>query len=80
MSIVPRRLRAEAVPLSVPFGVQVMDTLSTLPKIICICVERLSTLSSIGGGYRGKIFFAPHGLGGHFGGACKGGGVDTLRR
>ena len=29
MSIVPRRLRAEAVPLSVPFGVQVMDIVST---------------------------------------------------
>ena len=31
-------------------------------------------------GMQGQNFFAPHGLGGHFGGLVRGEGVDTLRR
>ena len=80
MSIVPCRVRAEAAPLSVPFGAQVMDILSTLPKEFTLTWKDYPHLPSIGGGYRGKIFFAPHGLGGHFGGLVRGEGVDTLRR
>ena len=80
----PRRLRAEAVPLSVPFGAQVMDNISTLPKEFASALKDYPHSPALAGATGSNFFLLPTDWGGISGGVVRGEGLtpctDELRR
>ena len=68
MSIVPCRVRAEAAPLSVPFGAQVMDIVSTYANQNDISWKDYPHFLALAGDAGAKFFCSPR-IGGAFRGA-----------